>query len=285
MAAKKNAYRKLGEKLIAGKISLEEFQNAAFDEASRQVRQTAGHESFADVGPALVDLDRHRRCGFPEVIYGEGKSVSAMVKIIERLLEAGEKTLATRVSPEKGAELLKIFPKGVYHPVARTFRIEAKVSGKKSRSPNGKVAVISAGTSDLSVASEALETARWTGAETVFIQDAGVAGPDRLRSRLSDLTHVDAIVVVAGMEGALPSVVGGYVRVPVIAVPTSVGYGASFGGVAALLGMLNSCASNVVVVNIDAGFKAGYVAGLIAGSKKHRSNKKAPVRGPKNPAD
>ncbi len=128
----------------------------------------------------------------------------------------------------------------------------------------GKIAVVSAGTSDLPVAEEAFETALWTGAETVLITDVGVAGPHRLQARLSEIQSADAVVVVAGMEGALPSVVGGYVAVPVIAVPTSVGYGTAFGGVTALLGMLNSCASNVTVLNIDAGFKAGYVAGLIA---------------------
>jgi NCAIR mutase (PurE)-related protein len=126
------------------------------------------------------------------------------------------------------------------------------------------VAIITAGTSDLPVAEEARETALWTGAEVTMVHDVGVAGPHRLRENLSRFADADAVVVVAGMEGALPSVVGGYVACPVIAVPTSVGYGASFGGVAALLGMLNSCAANVTVVNIDAGFKGGYVAGLIA---------------------
>ena len=128
--------------------------------------------------------------------------------------------------------------------------------------------MISAGTSDAPVAEEARETALWTGAEVVFLQDVGVAGPHRLQAKLPLLEGVDAVVVVAGMEGALPSVVGGFVACPAIAVPTSVGYGANFGGLAALLGMLNSCASNVTVVNIDAGFKAGYVAGLIAKNKR-----------------
>ena len=128
----------------------------------------------------------------------------------------------------------------------------------------GRVTIVTAGTSDLPVAEEARETALWTGASVRLIADVGVAGPHRLTANLSQLQDADAVVVVAGMEGALPSVVGGHVACPVIAVPTSVGYGASFGGIAALLGMLNSCAANVTVVNIDAGFKAGYVAGLIA---------------------
>ena len=132
------------------------------------------------------------------------------------------------------------------------------------RRQTGRVTIVTAGTSDLPVAEEARETAAWTGAEVVMVQDVGVAGPHRLPANLAELRGADAVVVVAGMEGALPSVVGGYVACPVIAVPTSVGYGASFGGLAALLGMLNSCAANVTVVNIDAGFKGGYLAGLIA---------------------
>jgi NCAIR mutase (PurE)-related protein len=132
----------------------------------------------------------------------------------------------------------------------------------------GKVVVVTAGTSDLPVAHEAVETARWMGCDTDLVVDVGVAGPQRLLSQLSRLTAADAIVVVAGMEGALPSVVGGHVAVPVIAVPTSIGYGASFQGLAALLGMLNSCAANVTVVNIDAGFKGGFVAGMIARGRR-----------------
>ena len=134
--------------------------------------------------------------------------------------------------------------------------------------------IVTAGTSDLPVAEEARETALWTGAEVKLIQDVGVAGPHRLTANLPALQEADAVVVVAGMEGALPSVVGGYVACPVIAVPTSIGYGASFGGIAALLGMLNSCAANVTVVNIDAGFKGGYVAGLIAKNVARARNKR-----------
>ena len=175
--------------------------------------------------------------------------------------------LATRMTPEQAAELKLKFPDGRYSPVGRTFRIPlaAEKPGAAGRpAASGKVTIVTAGTSDLPVAEEARETTLWTGAEVCLIQDVGVAGPHRLRGNLDQLRGADAVVVVAGMEGALPSVVGGYIDCPVIAVPTSVGYGASFGGVAALLGMLNSCASNVTVVNIDAGFKGGYVAGLIA---------------------
>jgi NCAIR mutase (PurE)-related protein len=239
----------LARRLAAGKLSVAEFLSQA------------GRPAIADIGDAQVDLDRRRRCGFPEVVFAEGKTVAAMEKIFDALLRHGAEVLATRISPQQAAELAPPFPAGRYNAVGRTFRISPDA---RSAEPAGRVAIVTAGTSDLPVAEEARETALWTGAAVEMIQDVGVAGPHRLTANLPLLEKADAIVVVAGMEGALPSVVGGYVACPVIAVPTSIGYGASFGGVAALLGMLNSCASNVTVVNIDAGFKGGYVAGLIA---------------------
>ena len=208
---------------------------------------------------ASIDIDRRRRCGFPEVIYGEGKTKESIITIAQKLHDAGEDVLVTRLDMAKGAALIQAFPNGIYHAEARTFRL---MTGENPE--RGKVAVISAGTSDYPVAAEAVETLLWARIGVTLIQDIGVAGPHRLQERLEEFVDADAIVVTAGMEGALPSVVGGYVSVPIIAVPTSVGYGASFGGISALLGMLNSCASNVTVVNIDAGFKAGYVAALIA---------------------
>jgi len=226
----------------------------------------------ADVGEACVDLDRRRRCGFPEVVFAQGKTVAAIEKIFRALIDDGADVLATRLSAEQAAELTVLFPEGHYNPVARTFRIPLAAEGGQAqrRETSGTVAIVTAGTSDLPVAEEARETARWTGVSVRSLDDVGVAGPHRLSGRLEVFEGVDAVVVVAGMEGALPSVVGGYVDVPVVAVPTSVGYGASFGGLAALLGMLNSCASNVTVVNIDAGFKGGYVAGLIARNAARR---------------
>jgi pyridinium-3,5-biscarboxylic acid mononucleotide synthase len=241
-------------RLLAGQLSVSEFVGRVQD------------SGIADVGPAQVDLDRHRRCGFPEVVYAEGKTVDAMAMIFRAQLDHGTDVLATRMTAEQAADLLKQYPAAQYNPVGRTFRIcqhKEEVNGAARRTV-GRVTIVSAGTSDLPVAEEARETALWTGAAVNFLQDVGVAGPHRLAANLHLLTDSDAIVVVAGMEGALPSVVGGHVAVPVIAVPTSVGYGAAFGGLAALLGMLNSCASNVCVVNIDAGFKGGYMAGLIA---------------------
>jgi pyridinium-3,5-biscarboxylic acid mononucleotide synthase len=255
--------KQLAARLLAGELSIEEFVGRASQPA------------IADVGDAQVDLDRHRRCGFPEVIFAEGKTVAAMEKIVDALLRHGADVLATRMSPEQAAELLIRFPAGRYNAIGRTFRVARKSTheghegheneeAKDEGGAVGRVTIVTAGTSDLAVAEEARETALWTGAAVTMIQDVGVAGPHRLTANLPMLQQADAVVVVAGMEGALPSVVGGHVACPVIAVPTSVGYGASFGGIAALLGMLNSCASNVTVVNIDAGFKGGYVAGLIA---------------------
>ncbi len=225
---------------------------------------------FADLDDVQLDLNRRDRCGFPEVIYGEGKTKETILKIFRSMQEYGIEGFATRIDEEKGRfltqELEKSGGKFRYNALARTFRVFSDQAAETKII--GKVAVISAGTSDAPVAEEARETALWTGAEVVFLQDVGVAGPHRLQAKLPLLEGVDAVVVVAGMEGALPSVVGGFVACPGIAVPTSVGYGANFGGLAALLGMLNSCASNVTVVNIDAGFKAGYVAGLIAKNKR-----------------
>jgi NCAIR mutase (PurE)-related protein len=246
--------KQLADRLARGDVTRDEF-----------VRTLLGTAS-AELGETTLDLDRRRRCGFPEVVFGQGKTVAAMAKIFARLLAEGSPVLATRVAADDAAVLLQQFPAARYNDTARTFRI----AGKQTPPAQGTVAVITAGTSDLPVAEEARETLDWMGVRTVMVHDVGVAGPHRLPAHLHKFEACDAIVVVAGMEGALPSVVGGYVACPVIAVPTSVGYGASFGGIAALLGMLNSCASNVTVVNIDAGFKGGYVAGVIARNRQSK---------------
>ena len=213
----------------------------------------------AATAEATVDLHRQRRCGFPEVVFGEGKSPAAVVDIFAAQRAAGQACLATRVSGDVAAAVLDAHPDAVHDAAARTVRV-----GSVHAPPVGRVPVVTAGTTDRPVAAEAVETLRWMGVGTDLIHDVGVAGPHRLAERLPELAGADAVVVVAGMEGALPSVVGGHVDCPVVAVPTSVGYGANFGGLSALLGMLNSCAANVTAVNIDAGFKGGYVAGLIA---------------------
>jgi pyridinium-3,5-biscarboxylic acid mononucleotide synthase len=249
--------RELAERLLSGHLSLEGF----LGELARP--------KTADLGEIQLDLDRRRRCGYPEVVYGEGKTLASLEKIFNRLISEGVDVLATRVAPDAAQELSKTFPTSRYNAVARTLRISVGDWPSKNRQAEQirepLVAVVSAGTSDLPVAEEARETLDWMGISTVLVQDVGVAGPHRLPEQLHRIENADAVVVVAGMEGALPSVVGGYVACPVIAVPTSIGYGASCGGLAALFSMLNSCAANVTVVNVDAGFKAGYVAGLIAG--------------------
>jgi NCAIR mutase (PurE)-related protein len=236
---------------------------------------------------ATVDLDRRRRCGFPEVVFGPGKTIDQLREIVATLLHHGEPALATRVTPEQAVGLREAFPEGRYNEVGRTFRVQGSGFGVQQaigdlsesgrsqsaiRNPQSAiphVAVISAGTGDLPVAEEARETLDWMGVRVTMVHDVGVAGPQRLPARLTEFKDADAIVVVAGMEGALPSVVGGYVACPVIGVPTSIGYGANFGGVSALLSMLNSCANNVAVVNIDAGFKGAFLAGLIATRARH----------------
>ncbi len=222
--------------------------------------------------PFTLDFDRQQRCGYPEVVYGEGKDLANLTQIVARLRDHGTDVLITRLDQEPAEQLLTTYPAGRFNPVARTWRLD--VASPPSDGPGvGQVTIVTAGTSDLPVAEEARETLRWMRIEPLMVHDVGVAGPHRLPARLDDLRDADAVVVVAGMEGALPSIVGGFVDCPVIAVPTSVGYGANLGGITALLGMLNSCAANVTVVNIDAGFKGGYVAGMIARRGQRRNER------------
>ena len=208
-----------------------------------------------------VDLHRRVRCGFPEVVFGQGKSATQIEAILKTLLTHGQGGLVTRVDAHAAEHLKSAFPEGEHNAVGRTFRVRGQ---NDDGAKLGRVVIVTAGTSDLPVAEEAKVTAEAWNCEVSLVADVGVAGLHRLLHQLPHLKTADALVVVAGMEGALPSVVGGLVDCPVIAVPTSIGYGAHFHGVAALLGMLNSCASNVVVVNIDAGFNGGHVASLIA---------------------
>jgi len=238
---------KLLEKFRAGGVSREQVMRA-FQAAP-----------VADLGFAQVDTHRALRKGFPEVIFGAGKTPAQVVRIAAKLIEHHERVLTTRVSPEHARALRKKFKHAVYHELARCVTIERKPLPKRA----GSIAVICAGTSDLPVAEEAAVTAEIMGNRVERVADAGVAGLHRLLGRLETIQQANVLIVVAGMEGALPSVVAGLVGKPVIAVPTSVGYGASFGGIAALLGMLNSCASGLTVVNIDNGFGAGYAASQI----------------------
>jgi NCAIR mutase (PurE)-related protein len=214
----------------------------------------------ADLGYAQVDLHRRQRCGFPEVILCEGKTPQWVEGVVREIVKANQDCLATRVSAEQSAHLAPLFPQAEQDRVARTFWLPAP----GQRVTAGRVVVITAGTSDLPVAQEAVVTARALGCNVSLLADVGVAGIHRLLRHREQFAGADAIVCVAGMDGALPSVVGGLVDCPVLAVPTSIGYGASFGGLAALLTMLNACSANVVAVNIDSGFKGGYAAALIA---------------------
>lgn len=215
---------------------------------------------YEDLEFAKVDHHRHLRQGQPEVIYGEGKTVEQIRAIMESLQAGGSNLLVTRLDATKADALLPVFPDAHYHADARCLVLEIKTQVDQGR---GLILIVAAGTSDLPVASEALITARFLGNRAELLCDVGVAGIHRLLSRMELIRSATVLIVVAGMEGALPSVVGGLVDRPVIAVPTSVGYGASFGGIAALLGMLNSCASGVTVVNIDNGFGAACAASLM----------------------
>jgi len=246
--------RSLLEKIRIGEVSI--------DAALQQVLR---HPPVADIGFAQVDLDRRDRCGFPEVIFCEGKAPEWVEAVVRRLQDAGQDCLATRLNPQQADHLERTFPRAEVDRVGRTFWLPSADQRLEKR---GQVLVVTAGTSDLPIAREAATTASALGANIELVADVGVAGIHRIMRQREKLKAADCIVVVAGMDGALPSVVGGLVDSPVIAVPTSVGYGTAFQGVAPLLTMLNCCAANVVVVNIDAGFKAGYVAALIARRSK-----------------
>jgi NCAIR mutase (PurE)-related protein len=235
------------EKFRAGGVSRDEVLKAF---------QTA---PSADIGFATVDTHRALRKGFPEVIFGAGKTPEQVLKIAGKLLDHDQNVLATRITPEHARVVKRKFRKAVHHEVARCLTIERKPLPKRP----GFIAVVCAGTSDLPVAEEAAVTAEIMGNTVERVNDVGVAGVHRLFSRLDTIKQANVVIVVAGMEGALPSVVAGLISKPVIAVPTSIGYGANFGGLAALLGMLNSCGSGVTVVNIDNGFGAGYAASQI----------------------
>lgn len=215
---------------------------------------------FEDIGFATIDHHRTLRRGFPEVIWGQDKTAQQIIAIMKKMRNHKDPVLVTRLDRKKARTLLKAFPKATYYPVSRTFTLASESVMPTGR---GTILVVSAGTSDIPVAEEAVVTAHIMGNRVDHLYDVGVAGIHRLISRYEKLAEAQVLIVVAGMEGALPSVVAGLVARPVIAVPTSTGYGASFGGMAALLAMLNSCAAGVAVVNIDNGFGAGFIASLI----------------------
>jgi NCAIR mutase (PurE)-related protein len=227
---------------------------ASVDDAARKLARLP----FEEMGFAKLDHHRHIRRGFPEVVFGEGKSIAQIVALVGRLLAADSPVMVTRIDPDRAQAVLTAYPELDYHEAARIL-----YKGAVAENGRGTVAVVTAGTSDIPVAEEAALTARLLGNRVEKVFDVGVAGLHRLAAAADAFSRASVVIVVAGMEGALASVIGGLVDVPVIGVPTSVGYGASFGGVAALLAMLNSCAGGVSVVNIDNGFGAAMVATLI----------------------
>lgn len=215
---------------------------------------------YEDIGYANIDHHRQIRNGYPEVIYCEGKSDEHILGIIKRMKEKGSNILGTRCRKDTYEKVKNIYPNCEYEELSRILKIQNKPIENVGK---GKIVVVTGGTSDIPVADEAYYTAKFLGNEVERVYDVGVAGIHRLLNKMSILKSARVLIVVAGMEGALPSVVGGLVDVPVIAVPTSIGYGANFGGLSALLTMLNSCASGISVVNIDNGFGAGYLAATI----------------------
>ncbi len=239
------------------KALLQKVKNneTSIEEASDIIKDS----TIKDLGFAVLDTQRELRTGYPEVIYCQGKTTEQVCSIISAMLETGNNILGTRANKEIYIALKKIYPEVEYNELAKTISIVKNPLQK----PESFIAVVTAGTSDIPVAEEAAITAEVFGNKVERIFDVGVAGIHRLYSKLDIFRSAKVLIVVAGMEGALPSVVGGLVDKPVIAVPTSVGYGANFNGLSALLGMLNSCASGVSVVNIDNGFGAGYLASII----------------------
>ncbi|HSW47168.1 MAG TPA: nickel pincer cofactor biosynthesis protein LarB [Phycisphaerae bacterium] len=254
------ALRQLLSAVRGGKIPI--------DQAVRRLQ----YLPFEDLGFAKVDHHREIRCGFPEVIYCEGKTTAQVLAIMQRRLAGGGNLLATRASQEIAKSVKRRFRKARYNAAARTITVR----NEPARLAAGFAAIVCAGTSDLPVAEEARETCEIMDQPTRQFYDVGVAGIHRLLAHSAEIQQARAVVVCAGMEGALASVVGGLVRCPVIGVPTSIGYGANFSGIAPLLTMLNSCASGVSVVNIDNGFGAGYIASLIGKSGSDACETKQP---------
>ncbi|HEX6728366.1 MAG TPA: nickel pincer cofactor biosynthesis protein LarB [Pyrinomonadaceae bacterium] len=242
-------------KALSDLLAAHKRSDLEIDEVVKQIRDL----QYEDIGFARVDHARAARQGFPEVVFGKGKSRQQIIEIVERLLARSPNLLITHTDADTFGDVRNLVTDAEWHESARLIRIMRD----RAERGVGKISVVTAGTSDIPVAEEAALTAEAMGNTVDRIWDVGVAGIHRVIAERNLLNQARVVIVAAGMEGALPSVVGGLVAVPIVAVPTSVGYGASFGGVAALLGMLNSCSSNVSVVNIDNGFGAGFVASLI----------------------
>lgn len=253
----------LVSKVVSGEASYDELRHQiATEQSPRDI-------AVAEIPGATVDLGRESRCGFGEVIFGEGKPAELVTEIIQSQLIAGQSALVTRIDSGVAFQVRQSFSFACHNPSARTLRV-SPTQIAESRSIKSyeaakllHAAVVTAGSTDSPVAEEAIETLTWMGIPYQRFDDIGVAGPQRLAAAVPDLRRASAVVVIAGMEGALPAAVAGHLSAPVFAVPTSIGYGANLGGLTPLMGMLSSCAANVSVVNIDGGFKGGYMAGLV----------------------
>lgn len=241
-----SAVKEILEQVKAGKLSVEDAEA----EIAPDIR------GYEEMGFAKLDVDREARSGFPEVIFCAGKETEFLVSIYRKMTEAEGRAFGTRASADQAEAVMSAVPGAVYDPVSRILRVEPEETAPRQ----GLIAVCSGGTSDIPVAEEAAQTAEYFGSNVLRIYDVGVSGIHRLLSRAPEIREANCVIAVAGMEGALPSVIGGLVKNPVIAVPTSIGYGANMHGVSALLTMINSCANGIAVVNIDNGYGAGYVA-------------------------
>ena len=245
--------------------------------SSETANSDGANSDIAKIDGATVDLGRQTRCGFGEVIYGEGKPADLIRRIARTQIDAGQSVLVTRMDAIDVDKVRSEFQHSEYSALARTLRIApheigpACALGQSELSKQTHVAVVTAGSTDAPVAQEAIETLAWMGIPYQHFQDIGVAGPQRLLDAVPSLRLASAVIVVAGMEGALPSVVAGHLPLPIFAVPTSVGYGATLGGLTPLLGMLSGCAANIAVLNIDAGFNGGYMAGLVVSQLRNLS--------------
>lgn len=263
----------LVSKVVSGEASYDELRLRIADE---QEPGSHPNEQLAHLSGATVDLGRQSRCGFSEVIFGDGKSAELLTEIIQSQLDAGQTALVTRIDSGIAFQVRQSFSFACHHPMARTLRVsqtpisDSQAITRDAAEKTLHAAVVTAGSTDNPVAAEAIETLTWMGVPFQRFEDIGVAGPQRLAAAIPRLRRASAVVVIAGMEGALPAVVAGHLAVPVFAVPTSVGYGANLGGLTPLMGMLSSCAANVAVVNIDGGFKGGFMAGLVVRQLQQR---------------
>jgi NCAIR mutase (PurE)-related protein len=261
------ALLELMSKVIAGEATYDELLGQI--RAAQAAPSSGNADQIGDLAGAMVDLGRESRCGFGEVIFGDGKSAELITQIIQTQIDVGQPALVTRIDGGVAFQVRQSFSFAYHNPSARTLRVTPSQAqpweplSDQEAATTLHAAVVTAGSTDAPVAEEAIETLKWMGVPVQRFDDIGVAGPQRLARAVPQLRLASAVVVVAGMEGALPAVVAGHLAVPVFAVPTSVGYGACLGGLTPLMGMLSTCTASVAVVNIDGGFKGGYMAGLV----------------------